>query len=586
MKTRFTWLGVVAACILTFTALLIGCSGDMNDVVLYRGQVVYINTTNPFPDLTVKVTNGRDTHCQTQTDGGGLFSLKVRVNEIDGSYYLLAGDETCVPKKVALGGYGQAEVDLGVIEVEGPAVPTVKTTPLTEVTAESATLGGEVMTDGRMAVTARGICYGTEQQPTVEGTHTTDGSGLGAFTTTLKNLEHNTIYYARAYATNKMGTAYGEQVKFTTNTGLPIVTTKTISDIRATSAVGNATIDSNGYIVTGCGLCWSAFNTAPTIEDMHSSEIVNNSFSSKITNLTPNTTYYCRAYATNGNGISYGKTVTFTTLLGLATVTTLDVSSFTETSVKTGGKITDDGDFAITERGVCWSVNPNPTIYDYKTLDGQGVGSFTSTITEIDLTSKGNVYYIRAYATNESGTAYGNEVVISYQHYDYERLPRVEYNGYVYVLFYDIGEMNWAKAKQACENLVFAGYDDWTLMPPDEKIVKAIMKGCKEGWMKPDGSPFTFISEENAIYAEGGMPDDFPYPPGEYWVDDSSTSKQGITARYRANTLYSCSECKRGWQSTDDLYYYYETPAVDRGLMKYYDVRVRPIRCYKKDFDF
>ena len=206
MKTRFTWLGVVATLLVTISTFFVACNkDDMNDVVLYRGQVVYINTTTPFADLTVKVTNGNDTHCQTQTDAGGNFSLKVRVNEIDGSYYLLAGDETCVPKKVALGGYGQAEVDLGVVEVEGPALPTVKTTPLTEVTAESATLGGEVMTDGRLAVTARGICYGTEQQPTVEGLHTTDGAGLGSFATTLKNLEHNTfIMHARTLPIRKV----------------------------------------------------------------------------------------------------------------------------------------------------------------------------------------------------------------------------------------------------------------------------------------------------------------------------------------------------------------------------------------------
>lgn len=217
MKKRFTWLGVVAILFTAISTFFIACNGDeMNAVVNYRGQVVYINTTTPFADLTVKVTNGKDTHCQTQTDAGGLFSLKVRVNEIDGNYYLLAGDSTCVPKKVALGGYGQAEVDLGVIEVEGPALPTVKTDPITEVTADGATLGGEVMTNGRLAVTARGVCYGTTQQPTVDGQHTTDGSGLGAFTSTLKELEHNTIYYARAYATNRMGTAYGEQVKFTT----------------------------------------------------------------------------------------------------------------------------------------------------------------------------------------------------------------------------------------------------------------------------------------------------------------------------------------------------------------------------------
>ena len=89
MKTRFTWLGIVATLLVTISTFFVACNkDDMNDVIVYRGQVVYINTTNPFPDLTVKVTNGNDTHCQTQTDAGGNFSLKVRVNEIDGSYYL------------------------------------------------------------------------------------------------------------------------------------------------------------------------------------------------------------------------------------------------------------------------------------------------------------------------------------------------------------------------------------------------------------------------------------------------------------------------------------------------------------------
>jgi len=162
MKTKFTWLGIIAAIIVSISAFFIGCGSDLNDIVIYHGQVVYVNTTNPFADLTVKVTDGYNTHCQTQTDAGGLFSLKVRVSEIDGTYYLLAGDSTCVPKKVVLGGYGQAEVDLGVIEVEGPSLPTVVTTPIQSLTADAATLGGEVQTDGRLSVTARGVCYGTE----------------------------------------------------------------------------------------------------------------------------------------------------------------------------------------------------------------------------------------------------------------------------------------------------------------------------------------------------------------------------------------------------------------------------------------
>ena len=411
MKTKFTWLSIAAAILVTISTFFVGCNkDDLNDVIIYRGQVVYINTTNPFPDLTVKVTNGKDTHCQTQTDAGGNFSLKVRVNEIDGSYYLLAGDETCVPKKVSLGGYGQAEVDLGVVEVEGPTLPTIKTTPLTEVTAESATLGGEVMTDGRLAVTARGICYGTEQQPTVDETHTTDGGGLGLFTTTLKNLEHNTIYYARAYATNKMGTAYGEQVKFTTELGVPIVISDSVYRITAHSAKCKGHVESDGgYAVSKKGTCWSR-QPDPTVDDDCTNDgSGKGEFTSSLTNLLENTTYYVRTYATNATATVYGEQIIITTLDGLAVVSTDSVNNVTATGFTAFGTVVSDCDIPVTARGFCFSTSQYPTIEEEHTTIGKGLGEFKSNITTLEY---GTTYYVRAYATNETSTTYGEQIIV------------------------------------------------------------------------------------------------------------------------------------------------------------------------------
>ena len=228
MNLKSFFLGFFAIVLLCCSVLFVCCTNDLNNVVTYTGQVVYLNTTTPFSNLVVKVTNGTNIHCQDYTDDAGMFSLKVKVNEIDGSYYLLAGDSTCIPKKVALAGYGSAEVDLGVIEVEGPALPVVVTHKVSSVTADAAICGGEVTSGGRLNVTARGVCYGKEVYPEVSGLHTKDGEGLGEFTSTLKDLEHNTIYYARAYATNSMGTSYGEQVKFTTEEGVPVVITDSV----------------------------------------------------------------------------------------------------------------------------------------------------------------------------------------------------------------------------------------------------------------------------------------------------------------------------------------------------------------------
>lgn len=65
MKKRVTWFGIIAAFIISFSTFFVGCNkDDMNDVIVYKGQVVYINTTTPFPDLTVKVTNGKDTYTE------------------------------------------------------------------------------------------------------------------------------------------------------------------------------------------------------------------------------------------------------------------------------------------------------------------------------------------------------------------------------------------------------------------------------------------------------------------------------------------------------------------------------------------
>ena len=104
------------------------------------------------------------------------------------------------------------------ITVSAPAAvpPTVMTDDVTNIGTHSATCGGNVTNDGYSTVTARGICWSTTQSPTISDSYTSDGTGTGAFTSAITDLESGLTYYVRAYATNSAGTAYGNEISFTT----------------------------------------------------------------------------------------------------------------------------------------------------------------------------------------------------------------------------------------------------------------------------------------------------------------------------------------------------------------------------------
>ena len=95
-------------------------------------------------------------------------------------------------------------------------VATVTTGVVTEITKTTAVCGGEVKSENGWAVTERGVCWGTEPNPTPSDSHTVDGEGVGAFTSEMTGLEPGTKYYVRAYAKNAAGTGFGAERSFTT----------------------------------------------------------------------------------------------------------------------------------------------------------------------------------------------------------------------------------------------------------------------------------------------------------------------------------------------------------------------------------
>jgi hypothetical protein len=266
-----------------------------------------------------------------------------------------------------------------------------------------------VISDGGAAVTARGVCWSTSQDPSISDNHTTNGSGTGSFTSDILGLTASTHYFVRAYATNSAGTSYGDTVGFTTTEAilLPTVTTAPITNIGQTIVTCGGNVTSEGSsAVTFRGVCWGT-TPNPDISGNHTTDgYGTGSFISNITGLTAGTPYYVRAYAINNDGVAYGNEVSCTTaLLQVPVVVTLSVFDYTPTTALGGGNITSDGGSMVTSRGVCWSTLINPAISDNHTNEGSGTGSFLSNMT--GLTRK-TPYFVRAYAINSVGTAYGD----------------------------------------------------------------------------------------------------------------------------------------------------------------------------------
>jgi len=298
--------------------------------------------------------------------------------------------------------------------------PTVNTTAITSITETTAASGGNITTDGGSAVTARGVCWSTIPGATVTlTTKTIDGSGLGSFSSSLTGLTGSTTYYVRAYATNTLGTTYGEELFFTTTPksvviNIPLLITNLVTSISYTTGLSGGSITSDGGApITARGVCWST-STAPTValSTKTSDGTGFGSFTSSITGLLPSTTYHVRAYATNSQGTGYGQEQSFVTAqTTVATLSTTAVAFIGTTTAVSGGTISSDGGAAVTARGVCWSTSSGATIsLNTKTSDGTGAGSFTSNLSGLTAST---LYYVRAFATNAIGTSYGNEVTFT-----------------------------------------------------------------------------------------------------------------------------------------------------------------------------
>ena len=197
---------------------------------------------------------------------------------------------------------------------------------------------------------------------------------------------------------------------------------------------------------------------------------------------------------------------TTTTDKKVPTVTTTAISKITFTSAISGGSITSDGGSAITARGICWSKNPTPTVSDSKTADGSGSGNFTSILTGL---SAGNTYYVRAYATNSEGTAYGSIVTVTTIG-NIETVTDADGNVYHTIT---IQTQNWLG-----ENLATTKYNDGNAIP-----------------LVTDITAWSGLST-----------------PAYCWYNNDQSNKAIYGALYNWHTVNTAKLCPTGWHVATD----------------------------------
>lgn len=381
-------LTTTSATSITATSATVGGSVPIDGGATVTERGICISKL-PTPTITNKIANGT---------GTGSFATNITGLEANTTYYARVYATNSVNTY-----YGN---EINFTTKDG--VISLTTNAATSINATSATIGVTITSDGGASITTRGVCWSTIPNPTTANDKSTNTGGTGSFSTNITGLNNGAKYYVKSYATNSLGTSYGNEISLTTQNGVISLTTSTASSITALTASsgGNVTSD-GGALVTNRGVCWNTSPNPTLVNNKIQTGTGTGIFTSSVTNLSANTTYYVRAYATNSIGTVYGNEVSFKTQNGIITLSTASISSITSFTSKSGGIITADGGAPVTMRGVCWSTTPNPSITNYKTTDATGIGSFTSSISGLTL---GVTYYVKAYATNNVGTFYGNEV--------------------------------------------------------------------------------------------------------------------------------------------------------------------------------
>lgn len=276
-------------------------------------------------------------------------------------------------------------------------------------------------------------------------------------------------------------------------------------------------------------------------------------------------------------------------------LSTGDLTSIKPTTAVCGGYVSDEGGTEVTARGVCWSTLSGPVLTDNKTIDGKGIGRFTSRLTGLTPTT---TYYARAYATNRLGTSYGDELI--FRTYT-DTLIDIEGNVYNTI---SIGNQIWMaenlKATKFTDNTsidLVADLFDWALLAGPgmcwynndadtckvvygalynwytvDTVTNGMKNLCPDGWHVPSDAEWTNLTEflGGESIAGGKMKEEGT----AHWISPNigATGESGFTGlpgggRFYDGTFSSLGS-KAGWWSSTEVESF---PWSARGRYLYYN---------------
>ncbi len=205
--------------LLILPLLLTGClysleKEGITNTTIYKGRIID-KDNKPLNGIMVRVTNGTLIHNSSTSNVEGIFEVAVDITKIDSKYYIQLGDTSSFHKRSSLKGFGLDVYDYGDIPFIDIKLPIVETLGVTNMTERSFTCKCNVKSQGEAIVTERGLCWSTNI-PTINDNKEKFGSGEGEYLVTVSNESlnfHTTTYYARAYAVNEYGVAYGDALE-------------------------------------------------------------------------------------------------------------------------------------------------------------------------------------------------------------------------------------------------------------------------------------------------------------------------------------------------------------------------------------